>query len=64
MPAVGHGQPVELFRRRDLRDLGSMLWSQFSAIFTEKYLAFFSKTNILFKFLHNLALFLSQKYTD
>jgi hypothetical protein len=39
---------------------GSMLWSQFSAIFAiflRKKLAFFSKTNVMIKFLHNLALF-------
>jgi hypothetical protein len=36
---------------------GSMLWSHFSAIFRQKKLAFFSKTNVMFQFLHNLALF-------
>jgi hypothetical protein len=40
--------------------LGSMLWSQFSAIFDNfrrKKLAFFSKTNVMMKLLNNLALF-------
>jgi hypothetical protein len=40
--------------------LGSMLWSQFSAIFDNfrrTKLAFFSKTNVMIKILHNLALF-------
>jgi hypothetical protein len=40
--------------------LESMLWSQFSAIFDNflaKKLAFLSKTNVMIKFLHNLALF-------
>jgi hypothetical protein len=42
-------------------DQGSMLWSQFSAIFDNfrrKKLAFFSIINFMNKFLHNLALFL------
>jgi hypothetical protein len=36
-----------------------MLWSQFSAIFDNfgEKLAFFSKTNVMIKILHNLALF-------
>jgi hypothetical protein len=37
-----------------------MLWSQFSAIFANfsaKKLAFYSKTNVMIKILHNLALF-------
>jgi hypothetical protein len=37
-----------------------MLWSQFSAIFDKfsaKKLAFFSKTNVVIKILHNLPLF-------
>jgi hypothetical protein len=35
-----------------------MLWSQFSAIFDDfRPLAFFSKTNVMIKILHNLALF-------
>jgi hypothetical protein len=34
---------------------GSMLWSHFLPIFGEK-LAFFSKTNVVIKILHNLAL--------
>jgi hypothetical protein len=42
-----------------------MLWSQFSAIFDNQFsakkLAFFSKTNVMIKFLHNLALFLVKK---
>jgi hypothetical protein len=41
-------------------DLGSMLWSQFSAIFANfrrKKLAFFSKTNVMIKILHNLPMF-------
>jgi hypothetical protein len=39
---------------------GSMLWSQFSAIFdnfSAKKLAFFSKTNVMIPFLHILASF-------
>jgi hypothetical protein len=38
-----------------------MLWSQYSAIFAnfrrKNWLAFFSKTNVMIQFLHNLALF-------
>jgi hypothetical protein len=44
--------------------LGSMLWSQFSAIFNNfrrKKLAFFSQTNVMIKILHNLALFWVKK---
>jgi hypothetical protein len=43
--------------------LGSMLWSQFSAIFDNllvKKLAFFSKTYIMIKILHNSALIWAQ----
>jgi hypothetical protein len=39
---------------------GSMVWSQFSAIFNNFWrtkFAFFSKTNVMIKFLHKLALF-------
>jgi hypothetical protein len=47
-------------------DQGSMIWSQFSAIFDnflrKKKLAFFLKTNIMINILHNLHSFvLSQK---
>jgi hypothetical protein len=41
-------------------DQGSMLWSQFFAIFDNfrrRKLAFFSKTNVMIKFWHNVALF-------
>jgi hypothetical protein len=40
-------------------DQGSMLWSQFSAIFDNfrQKMAFFSKTNVTIKIFHNLALF-------
>jgi hypothetical protein len=40
---------------------GSMLWSQFSAIFVNfwrKKWRFSQKTNVMIKFLHNLSLFL------
>jgi hypothetical protein len=40
----------------NLGDQGSMLWSQFLPIFGEK-MAIFSKSNVMLKFLPNLALF-------
>jgi hypothetical protein len=46
-------------KNRPLGDLGSMLWSQFSAIFAnfgEKN-GVFLKSHVMIKFLHNLALF-------
>jgi hypothetical protein len=46
--------------RDSILNPGSMLWSQFSAIFDNfppKKLAFFSKTNVMIKILHILALF-------
>jgi hypothetical protein len=52
------------FRKKEfdakLLHQGSMLWSQFSAIFDHFWknkLAFFSKTNVMIKILHYLALF-------
>jgi hypothetical protein len=47
------------FRWKNSCDLGSMLWSQFSAIYGNflQKIAFFSKTNVMIKILDNLALF-------
>jgi hypothetical protein len=55
--------------RPEFRRLPADRWGQcydqnfllFSTIFGEKKLAFFSKTNVMVKFLDNLALFFSQK---
>jgi hypothetical protein len=45
---------------KNQKKLGSMLLSQFSAIFANfrQKMAFFSKPNVMIKILHNLALFL------
>jgi hypothetical protein len=53
-------QVLNLRQRKVRKGLGSMLWSQFSAIFAyfrRKKLALFSKTNVMIKFLHYLDLF-------
>jgi hypothetical protein len=44
----------------NLRHQGSMLWSQFSAIFSKK-LAFFLNTNVMINFFSEFSFVLSQK---
>jgi hypothetical protein len=56
--------PLGEYGRQIESTQGPMLGSQFSAIFWQfsvKKLAFFSKTNVMSKFLHNLALFLDKE---
>jgi Rps23 Pro-64 3,4-dihydroxylase Tpa1-like proline 4-hydroxylase len=51
-------------RHKIVEKLESMLWSQFSpifAIFSAKNLAFFSKTNVMIKFLQKLAVVWAKK---
>jgi hypothetical protein len=55
-----HKKKVRLWPQPDQGGQGSMFLSQFSAIFANfrrKKLAFFSKTNVMIKILHYLALF-------
>jgi hypothetical protein len=57
---IRSGLKVFREKRLDETDLGSMLWSQFSAIFSQfsaKKLAFFLNTNVMINFFQNLALF-------
>jgi hypothetical protein len=51
------GRPLRQGDRRPGVDVMITIFCDFLTIFGGKKLAFFSKTNVMIKFLHNLALF-------